>query len=499
MPLFFYLSLVLVAFGSISKAQADYAIVLSDDSNSLTGKSSRHVLAQFKEQLQIGSNRLSSDYAPRFSDFRYLLEDLEYRGNTEREPHLLYLGLPSSYVDGMLHFDFDDKRVSLGVVWEELAKHSSEFLLIAEMPPKEQRSLNIVWPEKVPSNVIFIGAEATTNLQSVDTGIDHPYASDFALTFFLVLAETGENQQRIDVRDVTQRLRNRLEAETVWSNADQTDKELNLPTFRVSDDSYYANWLAGDEERQRKLIAQKAKEAEEQRKRELAAQQAREVEERRKRELAAQQAREVEERRKRELAAQRAREVEERRKRELAAQRAREVEERRKRELAAQRAREVEERRKRELAAQRAREVEERRKRELAAQRAREVEQRRKRELAAQQTRAVAERLKPEPAAQEAKEAGEQRKPEFKGQRSQEQKASTQEGLGSEVGTLPEMAGGASTAPSEEGLNPDLAQALERLRALEQEALKKEKELEELKKQEAAAKKKRKNTTSFGF
>jgi hypothetical protein len=343
--------------------------------------------------------------------------------------------------------------VSIDAIWQELAKHSSEYLIIAEMPPQAQRPANMVWPNQVPPNVTFIGVESSTKLQSATAGVSHPYASDFSLTFFLVLAETGQDRQKIDVRDFTELLKNRLGGEYVWTNADQTNKKLNLPTFVASEGSYYANWLAAD------------------------------AQGRQARELAAQKAREAEEQRKRELAAQRAREAEERRKRELAAQRAREAEERRKRELAAQRAREAEERRKRELAAQRDQEAEERRKRELAAQRAREAEERRKRELAAQQ----------------AKEAGEQRRPARERKKQQEQEVPTQQALASETGGSPGIAGSASIVPPDGSIDPQFAQAMARLKALEEEALRKEKELEELKKQEAEAKKKRKNTTSFGF
>ena len=132
----------------------------------------------------------------------------------------------------------------------------------------------------------------------------------------------------IGVRDVTEKLRNRLEPESVWSNVDKRDKGWSLPTFIASDGSYYGNWLASnaEERRARQLAAQKAKEAEERRQREQAAQRAKEAEERRQRELAARRAKEAEDRRQRELAAQRAKEAEERRQRELAAQRARQAE-----------------------------------------------------------------------------------------------------------------------------------------------------------------------------
>ena len=437
LSLLFFLPFFVLVGSPLSKVRADYAVLLSDDANSTIGKSSRHVLSQFKEQLRIRSSNLSSDYAPRFSDFGYLIEELEFSSNGGTEPHTIYVGLPSLYLDGRLHFDFDGEKVSIDTIWQELAKHSSEYLISAEMPPQAQRPANMVWPNQVPPNVTFIGAESSTNLQSSTAGVNHPYASDFSLTFFLVLAETGQDGQKIDVRDFTELLKNRLGGEYVWTNADQTNKKLNLPTFVASEGSYYANWLAAD----------------------------------------------AQGRQARELAAQRAREAEEQRKRELAAQRAREAEERRKRELAAQRAREAEERRKRELAAQKAREAEERRKRELAAQRAREAEERRKRTLAAQQ----------------AKEADEQRRPARKAKKQQEQEMPTQQALVSETGGSTGIAGSASTVPTDGSIDPQFAQALARLKALEEEALRKEKELEELKKQEAAAKKKRKNTTSFGF
>jgi hypothetical protein len=437
LSLLFFLPIFVLAGSPLSKVRADYAFLLSDDANSTIGKSSRHVLSQFKEQLRIRSNQLSSDYAPRFSDFGYLIEELEYSSNEGSEPHMLYVGLPSSYLGGMLHFDFDGEKVSIDSMWQELAKHSSQYLMIVEMPPQAQRPTNMVWPNQVPSNVTFIGAESSTKLQSAAAGVNHPYASDFALTLFLILSETGQDQQSINVKDVTERLRNRLEAESVWSNADQRGEGLSLPTFIASEGSYYSNWLAS----------------------------------------------ETESRRKRELAAQKAKEAEEQRKRELAEQRAREAEERRKRDLAAQRAREAEEQRKRELAAQRAREAEERRKRELAAQRAREAGTRRERELAAQQ----------------AKETNERRRPESKRQQGQEQEVPTQENLASEMGGAPEGTGSALTASPDASINPQFAQAMARLKALEEEALRKEKEIEELKKQEASAKKKRKNTTSFGF
>jgi hypothetical protein len=437
LSLLFSLPLLLLAGSPLSKTWADYAILLSDDSNSTVGKSSRHALAQFREQLQIGSNRLSSSYAPRFSRFRYLIEDLAYSENIGAEPHVLYIGLPSSYLDGKLHYDFDGENVSIDAIWQELSKQSSELLLVAEMPPQAQRPTNVVWPSDVPSNLTFIGVESSTNLQSADSRLNHPYASDFALTFFLVLAETGQDQQRIDVREVTELLINRLGSEYVWTNADRTNKKLSLPTFIATDGSYYSNWLAGDEEsrRERELAAQKAKEAEGQRKRELAAQLAREAEAQRKRELAAQQAKEAEAQRKRELAAQRAKEAEAQRKR------------------------------------------------ELAAQRAREAEEQRKLELTSRQT----------------KEAEEQPRPESKRQRGQEQEATSQAGLASEMRGPPEVAGGNATVTPDGSIDPQFARAMARLKALEDEARRKEKELEELKKQEAAAKKKRKNTTSFGF
>ena len=437
LSLWFFLPLLLLAGSPSSKVWADYAILLSDNSNSAIGKSARHALTQFREQLQIGSDRLSTSYSPRFSRFRYLIADLAYSENVGSEPHVLYIGLPSSYANGMLNYDFNGENVSIDAIWQELGKQSSELLLVAEMPPLAQRPSNIVWPSDLPSNLTFIGVESSTNLQSADSRLNHPDASDFALTFFLVLAEAGQNQNRIDVRDVTELLQNRLGSEYVWTNADQTNKKLNLPTFVASEGSYYANWLAAD----------------------------------------------AQGRQARELAAQKAREADEQRKRELAAQRAREAEEQRKRELAAQRAREAEERRKRELAAQRAREAEEQRKRELAAQRAREAEERRKRELAAQQ----------------AKEADEQRRPARKRKKQEEQELPTQQALASETGGSPGTAGSASTVPPDGSIDPQFAQAMARLKALEEEALRKEKELEELKKQEAAAKKKRKNTTSFGF
>ena len=421
LSLLFFLPIFVLAGSPLSKVRADYAILLSDDSNSNIGKSSRYVLSQFKEQLRIRSNKLSSDYAPRFSDFGYLIEELEFGSNDGAEPHTIYVGLPSLYLDGMLHFDFDGERVSIDAIWQELAKHSSEYLIIAEMPPQAQRPANMVWPNQVPPNVTFIGVESSTKLQSATAGVSHPYASDFSLTFFLVLAETGQDRQEIDVRDFTELLKNRLGGEYVWTNADQTNKKLNLPTFVASEGSYYANWLAAD--------------------------------------------------------------AQGRQARELAAQKARDAEEQRKRELAAQQAREAEEQRKRELAAQRAREAEEQRKRELAAQRSREAEERRKRELAAQQ----------------AKEADEQRRPARERKKQQEQKAPTQQTLASETGGSPGTAGSASTVPPDGSIDPQFAQAMARLKALEEEALRKEKELEELKKQEAAAKKKRKNTTSFGF
>jgi hypothetical protein len=421
LSLWFFLPIFVLAGSPLSKVRADYAFLLSDDANSTIGKSSRHVLSQFKEQLRIRSNQLSSDYAPRFSDFGYLIEELEFSSNEEAEPHTIYVGLPSSYTDEMLHFDFDGEKVSIGTIWQELAKHSSEYLIIAEMPPQAQRPANMVWPNQVPPNVTFIGVESSTKLQSATAGVSHPYASDFSLTFFLVLAETGQDRQKIDVRDFTELLKNRLGGEYVWTNADQTNKKLNLPTFVASEGSYYANWLAAD--------------------------------------------------------------AQGRQARELAAQKARDAEEQRKRELAAQQAREAEEQRKRELAAQRAREAEERRKRELAAQRAREAEERRKRELAAQQ----------------AKEADEQRRPARKRKKQEEQELPTQQALASETGGSPGTAGSASTVPPDGSIDPQFAQAMARLKALEEEALRKEKELEELKKQEAAAKKKRKNTTSFGF
>ena len=366
-----------------------------------------------------------------------MIEDLAYSENIGAEPHVLYIGLPSSYLDGVLHYDFDGENVSIDAIWQELAKQSSGLLLVAEMPPQAQRPSNIVWPSDVPSNLTFIGVESSTNLQSADSRLNHPYASDFALTFFLVLAETGQDQQRIDVLEVTELLKNRLGAEYVWTNADSTTKSLSLPTFIASDGSYYSNWLAGDDES----------------------------------------------RRERELAAQKAKEAEDQRKRELAAQRAKEAEDQRKRELAAQRAKEAEEQRKRELSAQRAREAEAQRKRELAAQRAREAEEQRQRELTSRQ----------------AKEAEEQSRPKSKRQRRQEQEVATQEGPASELGGSPEVADGASTVTPNGSINPQLARAMARLKALEEEALRKEKELEELNEQKAAAKKKRKNTTSFGF
>jgi len=437
LSLLFFLPLLLLAGSPLSKTWADYAVLLADDSSSTVGKSSRHALAQFREQLRIGSNRLSSSYAPRFSRFRYLIEDLAYSENVGAEPHVLYIGLPSSYLDGKLHYDFDGENVSIDAIWQELAEQSSELLLIAEMPPQAQRTSNIVWPSEMPSNLTFIGVESSTNLQSADSRLNHPYASDFALTFFLVLAEAGQDQQRIGVREVTELLINRLGAEYVWTNADRTNKKLSLPTFIATDGSYYSNWLAGDDES----------------------------------------------RRERELAAQKAKEAEDQRKRELAAQRAKEAEDQRKRELAAQRAKEAEEQRKRELSAQRAREAEAQRKRELAAQRAREAEEQRQRELTSRQ----------------AKEAEEQSRPKSKRQRRQEQEVATQEGPASELGGSPEVADGASTVTPNGSINPQLARAMARLKALEEEALRKEKELEELNEQKAAAKKKRKNTTSFGF
>jgi len=334
-----------------------------------------------------------------------LIEDLAYSENVGAEPHVLYIGLPSSYLDGKLHYDFDGENVSIDAIWQELSKQSSELLLVAEMPPQAQRPTNVVWPSDVPSNLTFIGVESSTNLQSADSRLNHPYASDFALTFFLVLAETGQDQQRIDVREVTELLINRLGSEYVWTNADRTNKKLSLPTFIATDGSYYSNWLAGDEEsrRERELAAQKAKEAEGQRKRELAAQQTREAEAQRKR--------------------------------------------------------------------------------ELAAQRAREAEEQRKLELTSRQT----------------KEDEEQPRPESKRQRGQEQEATSQAGLASEMRGPPEVAGGNATVTPDGSINPQFARAMARLKALEDEARRKEKELEELKKQEAAAKKKRKNTTSFGF
>ena len=421
LSLLFFLPLLLLAGSPLSKTWADYAVLLADDSSSTVGKSSRHALAQFREQLRIGSNRLSSSYAPRFSRFRYLIEDLAYSENVGAEPHVLYIGLPSSYLDGKLHYDFDGENVSIDAIWQELAEQSSELLLIAEMPPQAQRTSNIVWPSEMPSNLTFIGVESSTNLQSADSRLNHPYASDFALTFFLVLAEAGQDQQRIGVREVTELLINRLGAEYVWTNADRTNKKLSLPTFIATDGSYYSNWLAGDDES--------------------------------------------------------------RRERELAAQKAKEAEDQRKRELAAQRAKEAEEQRKRELSAQRAREAEAQRKRELAAQRAREAEEQRQRELTSRQ----------------AKEAEEQSRPKSKMQRRQEQEVATQEGPASELGGSPEVADGASTVTPNGSINPQLARAMARLKALEEEALRKEKELEELNEQKAAAKKKRKNTTSFGF
>ena len=436
LSLLFVLPFLLLAGSPFSKVWADYVILLADDANTTIGKSSRHVLTQFKDQLRIKRSNITSEYAPRYSDFAYLIEDLEYMRTAEGESHLLYIGLPSSYSNGMLHFEFDGDNVSIDTIWQELAKHTTEFLLLAEMPSQAQRPPDMVWPSSVPSNVTFIGAESSTNLQDAASPVDHPYASDFALTFFLVLAETGREQRYADVKDVSEQLQNRLEG-TIWSNLDQRDRWGRLPTFIASDGTYYANWLAAD----------------------------------------------AQGRQARELAAQRAREAEEQRKRELAAQRAREAEERRKRELAAQRAREAEERRKRELAAQRAREAEEQRKRELAAQRAREAEQRRKRELAAQQD----------------KEADEQRRPARERRKQQEQQVSTQQALASETGGSSGIAGSASTVPADGSIDPQFAQAMARLKALEEEALRKEKELEELKKQEAAAKKRRKNTTSFGF
>ena len=75
----------------------------------------------------------------------------------------------------------------------------------------------------------------------------------------------------------------------------------------------------------------------------------------------------------------------------------------------------------------------------------------------------------------------------------------TQEGPASELGGSPEVADGASTVTPNGSINPQLARAMARLKALEEEALRKEKELEELNEQKAAAIKKRKTTTSFGF
>ena len=135
------------------------------------------------------------------------------------------------------------------------------------------------------------------------------------------------------------------------------------------------------------------------------------------------------------------------------------------------------------MAAQLATDAEEHRNRDLAAQRAREAEERRKRELAAQQ----------------AKKAVEQRSPARERKKQQEQEVPTQRALASETGGSPGIAGSASIVPTDGSIDPQFAQAMARLKALEEEALRKEKELEELKKQEAEAKKKRKNTTSFGF
>ena len=324
LSLLFFLPIALLAGSPLSKARADYAFLLADDAGSTIGKSSRHFLTQFKDQLRIRSSRLSADYAPRFSDFEYLVEELEYASDPNSKPHVLYVGLPSSYSGGMLHFDFDGEKVSIDRMWQEMGKYSSEFLMLVEMPPQTQRPANMLWPSQVPPNITFIGAESSTKLQSEAAGVNHPYASDFALTFFFVLAESGQDQQMIGVRDVTEKLRNRLEPESVWSNVDKRDKGWSLPTFIASDGSYYGNWLASnaEERRARQLAAQKAKEAEERRQRELAAQRAKEAEERRQRELAARRAKEAEDRRQRELAAQRAKEAEERRQRELAAQRA---------------------------------------------------------------------------------------------------------------------------------------------------------------------------------